>query len=207
MIKVSLNEIYTETQKAVRSFNIDWGTAKDTAVLCKWLAMHDMSFLESLLKTLTMVTNKQLSLSINSNSKKNPLSATLIGILLVEYVSANKLTWEGYLNNYKHLIASMGLISHEQEIQLELRDEFKTLIAYTHNNDLYSNLDLISTFSNYFYLSAHKNINALQSLNLIKLNTDCIPLVNKKSWIKLKEIAFKTYVAESTTSRKIGAGY
>ena len=51
MLTVSLNEIYSETYKALRSLEIDWGLAKDCANLSKWLANHDQYFLGSLLKT------------------------------------------------------------------------------------------------------------------------------------------------------------
>ena len=39
MIKLSLNEIYSETYKAMRSLGIDWGIAKDCAVLSRWLSI------------------------------------------------------------------------------------------------------------------------------------------------------------------------
>ena len=51
MISVSLNEIYSETYKALRSVNIEWSLAKDCANKAKWLAQHDQSFLGSILKT------------------------------------------------------------------------------------------------------------------------------------------------------------
>ena len=45
MLEVSLNQIYSETYKALRSIDIDWGIAKDSANLCKWLATHNQFFL------------------------------------------------------------------------------------------------------------------------------------------------------------------
>ena len=51
MISVSLNEIYSETYKALRSVNIEWSLAKDCANKAKWLAQHGQNFLESVLKT------------------------------------------------------------------------------------------------------------------------------------------------------------
>ena len=58
MLTVSLNEIYSETYKALRSLEIDWGLAKDCANLSKWLANHDQYFLGSLLKTADLYKEK-----------------------------------------------------------------------------------------------------------------------------------------------------
>ena len=59
MIKVSLNEIYSETYKALRSVDIDWGLAKDCANLAKWLAHHNQFFLGSILKTVDLYKKKK----------------------------------------------------------------------------------------------------------------------------------------------------
>ena len=48
MLEVSSNQIYSETYKALRSIDIDWGIAKDSANLCKWLATHNQFFLGSI---------------------------------------------------------------------------------------------------------------------------------------------------------------
>ena len=56
MIKLSLNEIYSETYKAMRSLGIDWGIAKDCAVLTRWLAFHDQYFLGSILSLMQFST-------------------------------------------------------------------------------------------------------------------------------------------------------
>ena len=50
MISVSLNEIYSETYKALRSVNIEWSLAKDSANKAKWLVQHGQNFLGSILK-------------------------------------------------------------------------------------------------------------------------------------------------------------
>ena len=46
MISVSLNEVYSETYKALRSVNIEWSLAKDCANKSKWLAKHGQYFLD-----------------------------------------------------------------------------------------------------------------------------------------------------------------
>ena len=59
MISVSLNEIYSETYKALRSVKIDWSLAKDCANKAKWLAQHDLYFLGSILKQQTFIKIKK----------------------------------------------------------------------------------------------------------------------------------------------------
>ena len=74
MISVSLNEIYSETYKALRSVKIDWSLAKDCANKAKWLAQHDQYFLGSILKTADLYKNNKISISINKNTKKKTIS-------------------------------------------------------------------------------------------------------------------------------------
>ena len=106
MISVSLNEVYSETYKALRSVNIEWSLAKDCANKSKWLAKHSQYFLGSILKTADLYQKKEISISINENTSKKPLASALMGLLLVEYVSANKINWEGYIAvSYTHLRA------------------------------------------------------------------------------------------------------
>ena len=81
MLQLSLNEIFSETQKALRSVNIEWGIAKDCATLSRWLAIHDQYFLGSILKTIEMYKNQKFSLSLEKNNRETPLPATLMGTL------------------------------------------------------------------------------------------------------------------------------
>ena len=101
MLTVSLNEVYSETYKALRSVGIEWGLAKDCANLSKWLVNHDYYFLGSVLKTADLYKEKKLSISIKENNLNKPLTSALMGLLLVEYVSANKIIWKGYLHSPK----------------------------------------------------------------------------------------------------------
>ena len=206
MISVSLNEIYSETYKALRSVNIEWSLAKDCANKAKWLAQHGQNFLGSILKTADLYKNKEISISINENTNKKPLASALMGLLLVEYVSANKITWEGYIDNSKFLLAAMGIIAEEQQINLTLENEQKDIIAFTKEKKIYVNSNLDTKVTSYSSLKTYNYIeekntkftNLKKNKNVTKLNAQC--------WQKLKSMAFETYVPESETS-KSGAGY
>ena len=65
-----------------------------------------------------------------------------MGLLLVEYVSANKITWEGYIDSSKFLLAAMGIIAEEQQINLILENEQKDIIAFTKDKAIYVNANL-----------------------------------------------------------------
>ena len=136
MLEISSNQIYSETYKALRSIDIDWGIAKDSANLCKWLATHNQFFLGSILKTADLYKSGNISTSVNDNTHDKPLSSALMGMVLVEYVASNNRTWEGYLNSPKFLVAAMDLISHEQKSYLELSDENHNIIAITDKEKL-----------------------------------------------------------------------
>ena len=206
MISVSLNEIYSETYKALRSVNIEWSLAKDSANKAKWLVQHGQNFLGSILKTADLYQKKEISISINENTNKKPLASALTGLLLVEYVSANKITWEGYIDNSKFLLAAMGIIAEEQQINLTLENEQKEIIAFTKEKKIYVNSNLDTKVTTY---SSLKTYNYIEEKNTkftsFKKNKEVTNL-NDKCWERLKSMAFETYVPESETS-KSGAGY
>ena len=206
MISVSLNEVYSETYKALRTVNIEWSLAKDCANKAKWLAQHGQNFLGSILKTADLYKNKEISISINENTNKKPLASALMGLLLVEYVSANKITWEGYIDNSKFLLAAMGIIAEEQQINLTLENEQKEIIAFTKEKKIYVNSNLDTKVTSY---SSLKTYNYIEEKNTkftsFKKNKEVTNL-NDKCWERLKSMAFETYVPESETS-KSGAGY
>ena len=206
MISVSLNEIYSETYKALRSVNIEWSLAKDSANKAKWLVQHGQNFLGSILKTADLYQKKEISISINENTNKKPLASALMGLLLVEYVSANKITWEGYIDNSKFLLAAMGIIAEEQQINLTLENEQKEIIAFTKEKKIYVNSNLDTKVTSY---SSLKTYNYIEEKNTkftsFKKNKEVTNL-NHKCWERLKSMAFETYVPESETS-KSGAGY
>ena len=206
MIELSFNEIYSETQKAIRSLKIDWGIAKDVAILSRWLAQHDMYFLGSLLKTTDLFTTQNISLSISKNSFEKPLSATLMGMLMMEYVSANKIIWEGFINNPKFLIAAMSIMSNEQKINFELYDKNKKIVAITEDKDCYANFENLKTSTDYFYLNINVQNKKHKLSKILLSKSKNASKINEKCWNKLKAMAFETYVPESKTSIS-GAGY
>ena len=155
MIKVSLNEIYSETYKALRSVDVDWGLAKDCANLAKWLAHHNQFFLGSILKTVDLYKKKYISISIEKASLKQPFSGALMGLLLVEYISANNVKWQGYIHNPKFLIAAMSMIGNEQKINLILRNKNKDIICYTNESSLYSDLYQFNNITDFYILERY----------------------------------------------------
>ena len=206
MISVSLNEIYTETYKALRSVNIEWSLAKDSANKAKWLVQNGQNFLGSILKTADLYQKKEISISINENTNKKPLASALTGLLLVEYVSANKITWEGYIDNSKFLLAAMGIIAEEQQINLTLENEQKEIIAFTKEKKIYVNSNLDTKVTSYSSLKTHNYIEEKNTkFTSFKKNKEVTNL-NDRCWERLKSMAYETYVPESETS-KSGAGY
>jgi hypothetical protein len=206
MLEVSSNQIYSETYKALRSIDIDWGIAKDSANLCKWLATHNQFFLGSILKTADLYKSGNISTSVNDNTYDKPLSSALMGMVLVEYVASNNRTWEGYLNSPKFLLAAMALLSDEQKNYLKLSDKHNNIIAITEKKKLYVDLNSFIHTDEYFFLNVS---NKILNHNITEMDLTDISFtskVNTKCWEKLKLMAFDTYVVESDAS-KSGAGY
>ena len=206
MINVSLNEIYSETYKALRSVNIEWSLAKDSANKAKWLAQHGQNFLGSILKTADLYQKQDITISINENTNEKPLASALVALLLVEYVSANRITWEGYIDSSKFLLAAMGIIAEEQQIYLMLENEKNEIVAFTKDKTIYVNSNLDTNVPSYYLLKKYDFIkNKNIKYNSLKKYKDIIK-INDKCWDRLKSMAFETYVPESETS-KSGAGY
>ena len=206
MIKVSLNEIYSETYKALRSVDVDWGLAKDCANLAKWLAQHNQFFLGSILKTVDLYKKKYISISIEKASLKQPFSGALMGLLLVEYISANNVKWQGYIHNPKFLIAAMSMIGNEQKINLILRNKNKDIICYTNESSLYSDLYQFNNITDFYILERYDDKKKHNLINIVSTKNSEVTEINEKCWDRLKSMAFETYVPESETS-KSGAGY
>ena len=206
MLTVSLNEVYSETYKALRSVGIEWGLAKDCANLSKWLVNHDYYFLGSVLKTADLYKEKKLSTSIKENNLNKPLTSALMGLLLVEYVSANKILWKGYLHNPKFLLASMGLIAQEQNISLVLKNSSSDIIAYTNKKKLYLDTNNFNNLTGYFFLETYDFNQNYNPLSIVLNQKSEVSKINSKCWDRLSSMAFETYVPESETS-KSGAGY
>ena len=89
-----------------------------------------------------------------------------MGLLLVEYVSANKITWEGYIDNSKFLLAAMGIIAEEQQINLILENEQKDIIAFTKDKKIYVNSNLDTNVPSYSFLRTYDFIKK-KILNLL----------------------------------------
>ena len=167
---------------------------------------HDYYFLGSVLKTADLYKENKLSTSIKNNNLKKPLTSALMGLLLVEYVSANKVIWKGYLHSPKFLLASMGLIAQEQNISLVLKNSKNSIIAYTNDQKLYINTNFFNNLTGYFFLETCEFKKNCNQLSLVQNQRLEISKINKKCWDRLSSMAFETYVPESEAS-KSGAGY
>ena len=66
-------------------------------------------------------------------------------------MSANKVTWEGYIDKLKFLLA-MGIITEEQKINLILENEKKDIIAFTKDKAIYVNSNLDTNVPSYSFL-------------------------------------------------------
>ena len=77
-----------------------------------------------------------------------------------------KLTWEGYIDNSKFLLAAMGIIAEEQKINLTLENEQKDIIAFTKDKKIYVNSNLDTKVTSYSFLKTYDFIKK-KILNLL----------------------------------------
>ena len=203
MIRVSLNEVYSESLKAFRSIGVDWGIAKDAANLSKWIANHNLGFMCSIFKTADLYRNRKFSHTFRDNTYQKPLNAIFMGMLLVEYVSTENIKWEGYV--YIFLLAAMAIISDEQEVDLILTNKNGEVIGFAKEKKIFVKIGYNKKI-NYFVLNRLSSKKVLNKANLKILEKSNVVNINNKCWEKLKLMAFNTYVSENDTSKR-NAGY
>ena len=129
-----------------------------------------------------------------------------MGLMLVEYISANNVRWEGHIHNPKFLIAAMSMIGNEQKINLIFRNKNKDIICYTNEGYLYSDLYQFNNVTDYYILEKYDDNKKHNFINIVPTKNSEVTEINEKCWDRLKSMAFETYVPESETS-KYGAGY
>tara|TARA_A100001011_G_C13940595_1_gene686969 strand:+ start:22 stop:633 length:612 start_codon:yes stop_codon:yes gene_type:complete len=203
MIRLSLNQIKTETIKAAKGIKLEYGLADDLGNMCACLADHNINFSNDICYLLNKYSKIKYYPNIICKNKQSALVAPFIAKSLTEFIICKKNKWEGYVFSPQFLIASMSLFSQENNIQFSLKDHKNKLVAITQNSHI--NLYTKSFKLSYYILSLERTVNNFKSSNLTK---DFVNYsIDEKEWKIITSYGKRTFVKDSTRSKEKGAGY
>ncbi len=232
---VSQNELGGLTEKAWRGLAVDtpvaWGLAKDSNAMVQWLASHDYPFEKDLLDTLSQV-RAQPQIAHDNPLDSGVLIAPLHGLIMLDSLMADQLTWKGHIYGINFIIAAMGLL---KDATSNARQNDGQGIVLCQDNSIlamWSGAEIRlskSAYSDGAYelhpltdhagdaghankgvisssLSSLSALTSLSSLSSLADSKNDAVTVTQSLWQQLLDYAQNTYVPENEISRNRGAG-
>ena len=205
MVEKSINQIKSETFKALIGLNFSKSLADDCSNLCCNLAKTKTPFLKDLI---TLLEKNKIKKN-NNNSIDKELSKELIapfyGLNLIEYLASENINWSGDVIAPNYLISAMLIYNHENKKNFLLLNNKKIPIFCIYNSTIYLNKKKLT--NDFYYIETELYPSKIKKVkfNKILYNDRCY--VNSIEWNKLLEYSQKTYVKESKVSKEKGAGY
>ena len=135
MVEKSINQIKSETFKALIGINLSKSLADDCSNLCCNLAKIKTPFLKDLITLLEKYKTKKINNSIDHKKSKD-LIAPFYGLNLIEYLSSENINWSGNVIAPNYLISAMLIYNHENKKNFLLRNN-KSTIFCIYNSTIY----------------------------------------------------------------------
>ncbi len=203
MVEKSINQIKSETFKALVGINLSKSLADDCSNLCCNLAKTKTPFLKDLITLLEKYKN------INSNSinkeKPKDLIAPFYGLNLIEYLASENINWSGNVIAPNYLISAMLIYNHENKKNFLLLSNKKIPIFCIYNSTIYLNKKKLT--NGFYYIETELYPSKIKKVKFNKILYYDRCYVNSIEWDKLLIYSQKTYVKESKVSKEKGAGY
>ena len=133
MVEKSINQIKSETFKALIGINLSKSLADDCSNLCCNLAKIKTPFLKDLITLLEKYKTKKIDNSIDHKKPKD-LIAPFYGLNLIEYLSSENINWSGNVIAPNYLISAMLIYNHENKKNFLLRNNKKISIFCIYNS-------------------------------------------------------------------------
>ena len=204
MVEKSINQIKSETFKALIGINLSKSLADDCSNLCCNLAKIKTPFLKDLITLLEKYKTKKINNSIDHKTSKD-LIAPFYGLNLIEYLASENINWSGNVIAPNYLISAMLIYNHENKKNFLLLSNKKIPIFCIYNSTIYLNKKKLT--NDFYYIETELYPSKIKKVkfNKILYNDRCY--VNPLEWNKLLKYSQKTYVKESKVSKEKGAGY
>tara|TARA_B100000941_G_scaffold168636_1_gene120136 strand:- start:132 stop:746 length:615 start_codon:yes stop_codon:yes gene_type:complete len=204
MVEKSINQIKSETFKALIGINLSKSLADDCSNLCCNLAKIKTPFLRDLITLLEKYKTKKINNSIDHKTSKD-LIAPFYGLNLIEYLSSENINWSGNVIAPNYLISAMLIYNHENKKNFLLRNNKKITIFCIYNSTIYLNKKKLT--NDFYYIETELYPSKIKKVKFNKILYYDRCYVNSIEWNKLLKYSQKTYVKESKVSKEKGAGY
>ena len=203
MVEKSINQIKSETFKALIGINLSKSLADDCSNLCCNLAKIKIPFLKDLITLLAKYKTKKINNSID-HKKSKYLIAPFYGLNLIEYLSSENINWSGNVIAPSYLISAMLIYNHENKKNFLLRNN-KSTIFCIYNSTIYLNKKKLT--NDFYYIETELYPSKIKEVKFNKILYYDRCYVNSIEWNELLKYSQKTYVKESKVSKEKGAGY
>ena len=204
MVEKSINQIKSETFKALIGINLSKSLADDCSNLCCNLAKTKTPFLKDLITLLEKYKTKKINNSIDHKTSKD-LIAPFYGLNLIEYLSSENINWSGNVIAPNYLISAMLIYNHENKKNFLLRNNKKITIFCIYNSTIYLNKKKLT--NDFYYIETGLYPSKIKKVKFNKILYYDRCYVNSIEWNELLKYSQKTYVKESKVSKEKGAGY
>ena len=203
MVEKSINQIKSETFKALIGINLSKSLADDCSNLCCNLAKIKTPFLKDLITLLEKYKTKKINNRIDHKKSKD-LIAPFYGLNLIEYLSSENVNWSGNVIAPNYLISAMLIYNHENKKNFLLRNN-KSTIFCIYNSTFYLNKKKF--INDFYYIETELYPSKIKKVKFDKILYYDRCYVNSIEWNELLKYSQKTYVKESKVSKEKGAGY
>ena len=204
MVEKSINQIKSETFKALIGINLSKSLADDCSNLCCNLAKIKTPFLKDLITLLEKYKTKKIDNSIDHKKTKD-LIAPFYGLNLIEYLSSENINWSGNVIAPNYLISAMLIYNHENKKNFLLLNNKKIPIFCIYNSTIYLNKKKLT--NDFYYIETELYPSKIKKVKFNKILYYDRCYVNSIEWNELLKYSQKTYVKESKVSKEKGAGY
>ena len=205
MVEKSINQIKSETFKALIGINLSKSLADDCSNLCCNLAKIKIPFLKDLI---TLLKRNKIEEPIYNDVHKEVtknLIAPFYGLNLIEYLSSENINWSGNVIAPNYLISAMLTYNLENPKNFMLLNKHKIPVFCVNNSLMY--LTRNKLLDNFYHIETDLNLSITDELKFHKIVYFDRCIINKSEWNQLLNYSKKTYVKESKTSKEKGAGY
>ena len=205
MVEKSINQIKSETFKALIGINLSKSLADDCSNLCCNLAKTKIPFLKDLISLLEKYKIKKINNNIIDKKTSKDLIAPFHGLNLIEYLASENINWSGNVIAPNYLISAMMIYNHENKKNFLLLNNKKNPIFCIYNAKIYLNKKKLT--NDFYYIETELHPSKIKKVKFNKILYYDRCYVNSIEWNKLLKYSQKTYVKESKVSKEKGAGY
>ena len=204
MVEKSINQIKSETFKALIGINLSKSLADDCSNLCCNLAKIKIPFLKDLITLLEKYKTIKINNSIDHKTSKD-LTAPFYGLNLIEYLASENINWSGNVIAPNYLISAMLIYNYENKKNFLLLNNKKIPIFCIYNSKIYLSKKKLT--NDFYYIETELYPSKIEKVKFNKILYYDRCYVNSIEWKKLLIYSQKTYVKESKVSKEKGAGY